>query len=701
MATEVRQASADQAEFLAELIEAGLLLESGVPGIYGHSQVFEDVRSRLDERLTFEAGSRGAERLRFPPLLPRRQLESSGYLNSFPHLCGSVYSFEGDEAQAHEQGERAGQHEDWSEFQQMTDLALMPAACYPVYPAIANRGPLPPGGVFVDAGGAWVFRHEPSHDPARRQMFHQHELVRIAEPDAVLEWRDEWAQRGLSILRSLGLAAELDNANDPFFGRQGRMLAANQRQQALKLELLVQIAGPEPTALASFNHHRDHFGSTYGPHGLSGLRPRADRAGPAADARAQSGHVAGRGPGGALAVVGGPPVAASGTTRTHSLTGLDPATYKPHLLHDHSRTYLETNCYADIIIELLHACGYEPLAAFGHLVRMDFEGDQWTFFKPPPEDLEALFGIDIHEMQPYRPLPVQIAEQIELGRTMIVELDSWYLPDTASTSYRSEHVKTSCAFDAVDVEAQTLRYFHGAVLYDLEGDDYRGVFRIGDYSDDVLSPYTELVRFDAGRKLEGEALRVASLETLRYHLAKLPARNRSASFRRCWSAGWRTSTPTRLPPCGWRDPRSRSWPPTPAGCWAPARRRRWQRWGRSSTGARRCPSAWPGGGRLTPSRWSPRWPARGTGGCGRWWRRPADPWSRGDAQTRAGDRKHAASRGAGAHRGLGGRRRGARSRGCGPACRRRAGFDLAPGLGPRHSGGGHAGGRAVERRRAV
>ena len=90
----------------------------------------------------------------------------------------------------------------------MTELALMPAACYPVYPAIAARGRLPPeGGVFVDAGGAWVFRHEPSHDPARRQMFHQHELVRIGEPEAVLAWRDEWAQRGLELLRSLGLDA--------------------------------------------------------------------------------------------------------------------------------------------------------------------------------------------------------------------------------------------------------------------------------------------------------------------------------------------------------------------------------------------------------------------------------------------------------------------------------------------------------------
>ena len=114
----------------------------------------------------------------------------------------------------------------------MTELALMPAACYPVYPAIAAGAGCAPGGVFVDAGGAWVFRHEPSHDPARRQMFHQHELVRIAEPEAVLEWRDEWAQRGLELLRGLGLDAKLDNANDPFFGRRGRMLAANQRERA-------------------------------------------------------------------------------------------------------------------------------------------------------------------------------------------------------------------------------------------------------------------------------------------------------------------------------------------------------------------------------------------------------------------------------------------------------------------------------------
>jgi hypothetical protein len=209
-----------------------------------------------------------------------------------------------------------------------------------------------------------------------------------------------------------------------------------------------------------------------------------------------------------------------------SLLGADPATYRPHAVHDSSRTYVETNCYTDILVELLHARGDEPLAAMGFLVRMDFEGDQWTFFKPPPGDLERLFGVDIHEMQPYRPLPEQIAEQLAEGRTLIVELDAWHLPDTAATSYGSEHVKTSVAVEAIDAEAERLRYFHNAGLYELAGEDYRGVFRIGaPAGGEVLPPYTEIVRLDAGPRLEGDALRAEALGLLREHLARRPATN--------------------------------------------------------------------------------------------------------------------------------------------------------------------------------
>jgi seryl-tRNA synthetase len=62
-------------------------------------------------------------------------------------------------------------------------------------------------------------------------------------------------------------------ANDPFFGRRGRLLAATQREQSLKFELVVPITSAErPTALASANWHQDHFGELFGIHQSDGAR---------------------------------------------------------------------------------------------------------------------------------------------------------------------------------------------------------------------------------------------------------------------------------------------------------------------------------------------------------------------------------------------------------------------------------------------
>lgn len=261
---EHRPGTPDQLAFLGELLERGLLIQTGVAGIYGRAETFEDVCAGVADLVTRAGAPEGPEQLRFPPVLPRQDLERVGYLKSFPHLAGSIFAFDGDEAAAGAQYERARKHEDWSEFQSMTDLVLTPAACYPVYPAVAARGKLPQGGVTVDAGGAYVFRHEPSGDPARMQMFHQREIVRIAEPEHVIAWRESWRERSLEIFAQLHLQARLDVASDPFFGRAGRMLAASQREQELKFEVLVRIAGPEPTAIASFNYHQDHFACAYG-----------------------------------------------------------------------------------------------------------------------------------------------------------------------------------------------------------------------------------------------------------------------------------------------------------------------------------------------------------------------------------------------------------------------------------------------------
>lgn len=258
-----RAGGPEQIAYSDELVEAGLLTRTGVHGVYARGAAFEDVRMHFDRLVTRAAAPESPERLYFPPLLPREQLETSGYLGSFPHLAGTVFAFEGDEAAAAEQLELASRHEDWSAFQQMSELVLTPAACYPIYPALAARGPLPEGGLTLDTGDSYVFRREPSSDPARMQIFHMREIVRVAERDTVIEWRQGWRERAEGLLRSLGLELELDVANDPFFGRTGRLLAAQQRDQELKWELLAPVAGDQPTAIASSNYHQDHFGHTY------------------------------------------------------------------------------------------------------------------------------------------------------------------------------------------------------------------------------------------------------------------------------------------------------------------------------------------------------------------------------------------------------------------------------------------------------
>lgn len=244
------------------LVAHGLILPTTVQGVFGRSAVFEDVLQRVADLITRMAKDDGAEVMLFPPVLERKTLERSGYLESFPHLAGSVFSFTGDDAQHKELCSRVHHGEPWADLQSMTDVVLIPAACYPLYPHLAGR--LPKGGRTVDMQH-WVFRHEPSPEPTRMQSFRVREFVRAGSPDEVVAWRDLWLERGLGMLRKLGLPAEADTASDPFFGRGGRMLAAGQREAKLKFEVLVPVISREnPTALCSFNYHQDHFGQPFG-----------------------------------------------------------------------------------------------------------------------------------------------------------------------------------------------------------------------------------------------------------------------------------------------------------------------------------------------------------------------------------------------------------------------------------------------------
>lgn len=254
-------ASCDVGTFYAGLVSHGLIIPTGIKGGYGRGAAFEDILRRFNDLVSRVAAPDGAEELMFPPILPRALIEQVGYMDNFPQLAGSVHSFFGDDAQARELSARVHAGERWDDLLDITEVMLTPAACYPVYPTFS--GLLPHGGRLVTVMN-WVYRHEPSDEPTRLQAFRMREFIRVGKPDVVVAWRDAWLLRALELLRGLGLPVQSDVASDPFFGRVGKMLAANQVDQRLKFEILAPVISLEqPTALCSFNWHQDHFSSKF------------------------------------------------------------------------------------------------------------------------------------------------------------------------------------------------------------------------------------------------------------------------------------------------------------------------------------------------------------------------------------------------------------------------------------------------------
>ena len=245
-----------------DLLRHRLLVETGVRGVYGRGAEFEDTLRRVDRLVTATGAEDAAETMSFPPIVSRAHFERSGFLRSLPHLVGTVHAFAGSDQTHHQLLRAAEEGRDWSEAFPPTDVVLAPAACYPVYPTLA--GMLPADGRLVDVM-SYCFRHEPSDDPARMQMFRMHEHVRAADPSTIAAWLDVWLTRAKAFTSALGLDARCAVAADPFFGRGGKLLADAQRDQRLKREIVAPIANDEqPTAIISLNSHQDHFGEAFG-----------------------------------------------------------------------------------------------------------------------------------------------------------------------------------------------------------------------------------------------------------------------------------------------------------------------------------------------------------------------------------------------------------------------------------------------------
>jgi seryl-tRNA synthetase len=247
--------------YLNELTSAGLFIPQGVKGVFGFAGAFEDVLQSFDRFTVRRSAHIPSETMYFPGMLSREVYLKTSHIENFPDLMGSVHSFTGREREHAAMLGKREQGEDWTQDLTPSELMLTPAGCYQLYPTAT--GTVSGAGRTVKLVSS-VFRHEPSIDPCRMQIFRMREYVRIGTPDQALAHRKQWLALGEEILNEVGLGVEVVLANDPFFGRGGRVMAASQKEQDLKHEFTIAVASAEkPTAIGSTNCHMDYFGNTF------------------------------------------------------------------------------------------------------------------------------------------------------------------------------------------------------------------------------------------------------------------------------------------------------------------------------------------------------------------------------------------------------------------------------------------------------
>lgn len=257
---EGRAPYADPAQLRAALLDAGILVATRTDGLYHRSGIFEEVLQGVERYAAGQRVDAGAPRRWFPPIMAREDFLLTDYLRSFPDLVGSIDVFRGKDLEHRALLAELEAGLDWTQRLEPAEVVLSSSVCHSLYGTLPTD--VPAAGLLAECCG-FAFRHEPSLDPARMQSFRMYEFVHVGTPEQAVAHRDTWLRRGEAALLALGLPVRVEVANDPFFGRVGRMLAVNQLDAELKYELVVDLSEARSTAISSANYHEDHFGAPF------------------------------------------------------------------------------------------------------------------------------------------------------------------------------------------------------------------------------------------------------------------------------------------------------------------------------------------------------------------------------------------------------------------------------------------------------
>lgn len=257
------------ARLRADLVAAGVVVDLGAPGLYAQGPDFVRAYRAFDALLERTFACLDAEVWQFPAVEARPLFERTDYVASFPQLAAALVAFTGGNPEHAELIRVRSDGGRWEELLEPAGVLMSPAACHQLYGVLAGTR-LERSRVF-DLHGA-CYRHEPSPDPLRMQAFHQHEYPYVGDAAGALAHRDDAGARMHDLLLGLGLVVDYQVANDPFFGRVGRVLARNQLSAAAKYELTCPVFGADqpPVALGSANYHGTHFATEFSITGPDG-----------------------------------------------------------------------------------------------------------------------------------------------------------------------------------------------------------------------------------------------------------------------------------------------------------------------------------------------------------------------------------------------------------------------------------------------
>ena len=148
------------ASYLDELVAAGLLIPLGRAGRLRPQRRVRARRRALRASTSRARAPIKPEVMRFPPVFTRKHYLRTDHMQNFPDLMGSVHTFTGDDREHMAMLAEEERAEDWTRDCAPTEVMLMPAACYPIYPTgdrhVARGRPRRRPAV------ASCFRHEPS-----------------------------------------------------------------------------------------------------------------------------------------------------------------------------------------------------------------------------------------------------------------------------------------------------------------------------------------------------------------------------------------------------------------------------------------------------------------------------------------------------------------------------------------------------------